>query len=245
MNEEKKIQTALIVGGSRGIGKAISIKLAKSGFNILLTYNKNHTAAQEVKKQIEHLNRRCDILSFDIADIDKTKKVLTDKIEQNVPYIVVFNAGITQDNLLVWMTKEEWDSVLTTNLTGFYNIMNVVLFPMLHAKCGRIIIISSTSGQIGQAGQVNYSAAKAGLIGAGKALAREVGKKNIFVNIVAPGVIDTDMTEKLPKEKILPLIPINRFGNVEDIASIVNFLATEEHMYIHGQVIGVNGGLTM
>jgi 3-oxoacyl-[acyl-carrier protein] reductase len=143
------------------------------------------------------------------------------------------------------MAKEEWDSVLSTNLDGFYNVTRTVLFSMLAAKKGRIIVISSASGQIGQAGQVNYSASKAGLIGAAKALAREVGKKNILVNVVAPGFIETEMTAKFPREQILPLIPLNRLGSAEDVASVVNFLCTEEHMYIHGQVIGVNGGLAM
>jgi len=135
--------------------------------------------------------------------------------------------------------------VLSTNLNGFFNVTRAVVFSMLKAKKGRIVVISSTSGQIGQAGQVNYSASKAGLIGAAKALAREVGRKNIFVNVVAPGFIDTEMTEKIPKAQVLPLIPLNRVGSVDDVASVVNFLCTEEHMYIHGQVIGINGGLAM
>jgi 3-oxoacyl-[acyl-carrier protein] reductase len=143
------------------------------------------------------------------------------------------------------MTKEEWDTVISTNLTGFYNIMHVVLFPMLREKRGRIVAVSSTSGQIGQAGQVNYSAAKAGLIGAVKALAREVGKKNILVNVVAPGIIETEMTKDLPQDKIMPLIPLGRFGRAKEVAAVVNFLCTEEDMYIHGQVIGINGGLAI
>jgi 3-oxoacyl-[acyl-carrier protein] reductase len=146
---------------------------------------------------------------------------------------------------MVWMTKEEWDTVISTNLNGFYNIMHVVLFPMLREKRGRIVVVSSTSGQIGQAGQVNYSASKAGLIGAVKALAREVGKKNILVNVVAPGIIETQMTKELPKDKIMPLIPLGRFGQSKEVASVVNFLCTEEDMYIHGQVIGINGGLAI
>jgi 3-oxoacyl-[acyl-carrier protein] reductase len=146
---------------------------------------------------------------------------------------------------MVWMTKQEWDEVISTNLDGFYNVMHAVLFPMLREKRGRIVIVSSTSGQIGQAGQVNYSASKAGLIGAAKALAREIGKKNIFVNVVAPGVIETDMTKDFPKEQILSLIPLQRFGNPDDVAAVVNFLCSEEHMYIHGQVIGINGGLAI
>nr|MBL0715025.1 SDR family oxidoreductase [Desulfobacterales bacterium] len=159
--------------------------------------------------------------------------------------VVVYNAGIARDNLFVWMTREEWDSVLSTNLDGFYNVMHTVMFPMLREKQGRIVIISSISGQTGQAGQVNYSASKAGLIGAAKALAREVGKRNIFVNVVAPGIIETDMTAKLPKDQILPMIPLNRFGDPEDVASVVDFLCKEKNMYIHGQVIGVNGGMAI
>jgi 3-oxoacyl-[acyl-carrier protein] reductase len=143
------------------------------------------------------------------------------------------------------MTKEEWDDVLSTSLDGFYNVMHAVLFPMLRQKSGRIVVIASTSGQIGQAGQVNYSAAKAGLIGAVKALAREVGKKNILVNAVAPGLIDTEMTKELPKEQLLPLIPLQRFGSPDEVASVVDFLCSEKDMYIHGQVIGINGGLAI
>jgi 3-oxoacyl-[acyl-carrier protein] reductase len=143
------------------------------------------------------------------------------------------------------MTPEEWNAVVSTNLNGFYHVTRVVLFSMLRARKGRIVLVSSASGQIGQAGQVNYSASKAGLIGAAKALAREVGKKNILVNVVAPGFIETEMTEKIPGDKVLPLIPLNRLGRAEDVASVVNFLCTEEHMYIHGQVIGINGGLAL
>jgi 3-oxoacyl-[acyl-carrier protein] reductase len=166
-------------------------------------------------------------------------------VDAQPPEAVVFNAGIARDNLMVWMTKEEWDAVLATNLDGFYNVIHTVLFPMLREKRGRIVVISSTSGQIGQGGQVNYSAAKAGLIGAVKALAREVGRKNVYVNVVAPGVIETEMTEKLPKEQIMPLIPLHRFGSAEEVASVVDFLCSEPQMYVHGQVIGVNGGLAM
>ncbi len=240
-----KNRIALVIGGSRGIGRAVAIRLAKSGFDIWLNYRSNHCAASEVKLEIEKFGRICELLPFDISDYEETKRVLEERTESAVPYAVIFNAGIAKDNLMVWMTKEEWDSVLTTNLDGFYNVIRTLLFPMLSAKCGRIVTISSTSGQIGQGGQVNYSASKAGLIGATKALAREVGKKKIFVNVVSPGVIETDMTSELPKDKILPLIPIHKFGKPEDVAAVVNFLCTEENMYIHGQVIGVNGGLAM
>lgn len=243
--KENNGKTALVVGGSRGIGRAVALRLAQSGFDIRLTYQSNHEAANKVKSEIENIGKKCEIIAFDISDYEATKSALEEKSDKNPPHAVVFNSGISRDNLMVWMTKEEWDSVLSVNLDGFYNVMKTVLFPMLREKRGRIVVVSSTSGQIGQAGQVNYSASKAGLIGAVKALAREIGKKNIFVNAVAPGLILTDMVESLDKNKLLPLIPINKFGKPEDVASVVNFLCTEENMYIHGQVIGINGGLAI
>lgn len=236
---------ALIVGGSRGIGRAIALRLAQSGFAIWLTYKSNHDAAHQVKSEIEKTGMTCELIPFDVSSYEETVVALSDRVEENAPHVLVYNAGITKDNLLLWMKKEEWDTVLSTNLDGFFNVTRTVLFSMLKEKRGRVVVISSTAGQIGQAGQVNYSASKAGLIGAAKALAREVGKKKVYVNVVAPGFIDTDMTENLAKEQILTLIPVNRFGRPEDVASVVNFLCTEENMYIHGQVIGVNGGISM
>ena len=235
---------ALIIGGSRGIGKATALKLSESGFDLWLNYRANHEAAELTKLEIEKNGGKCELLPFDISDYDACRKVLSVKIKQQVPDVVVFNAGISKDNLMVFMTRDEWDSVIRTNLDGFYNVINNVIFEMVAKKRGRIIAISSTSGEVGQAGQVNYSASKAGLIGAVKALAREVGKRNVFVNVVAPGVIDTEMTADLPKDKILPLIPLNRYGKPEDVAAVINFLACEKNMYIQGQVISVNGGLT-
>jgi len=243
MSTERRL--ALIVGGSRGIGKAIALRMANSGWDIWLTYQNNHKAAEETKKAIEELGVSCRIFAFDVSDYSAVVEGLSKVCDETPPRAVVYNAGVARDNLMVWMTKEEWDTVISTNLNGFYNIMHVVLFPMLREKRGRIVVVSSTSGQIGQAGQVNYSASKAGLIGAVKALAREVGKKNILVNVVAPGIIETEMTKELPKEKIMPLIPLGRFGQSKEVASVVNFLCTEEDMYIHGQVIGINGGLAI
>jgi 3-oxoacyl-[acyl-carrier protein] reductase len=182
-------------------------------------------------------------VAFDVADGEQTEAALKPLMDERAPEVVVFNSGIVRDSLLVMMSREEWESVISTNLNGFYNIMHVVLFPMLREKRGRIVVVSSTSGQIGQAGQVNYSASKAGLIGAAKALAREVGKKNILVNVVAPGLIETDMTEGFPADQIMPLIPLRRLGKVEDVSSVIHFLCTDKNMYIHGQVIGINGGL--
>ena len=243
MKTKKKI--ALVTGGSRGIGKAIVLRLAKSGFNIWLAYKSNHDAAKKVKTEVKKIGAECELICFDISDYKATQAALAAKVDAEPPHVVVYNAGIARDNLFVWMTREEWDSVLSTNLDGFYNVIHTIMFPMLREKQGRIVIISSISGQTGQAGQVNYSASKAGLIGAAKALAREVGKRNIFVNVVAPGIITTDMTAKLPKDQILPMIPLNRFGDPDDVASVVDFLCKEKNMYIHGQVIGVNGGMSI
>jgi 3-oxoacyl-[acyl-carrier protein] reductase len=242
-NKTQKI--ALVIGGSRGIGRAIALKLATSGFTIWLTYKGNHEAAQKTKAEIESLGSDCELIPFDVSSFEETEAALGTRLENLSPDVLVYNSGISRDNLLIWMTKDEWSSVLSTNLNGFFNVTRAVVFAMLKAKRGRIVVVSSVSGQIGQAGQVNYSASKAGLIGAAKALAREVGKKNILVNVVAPGFIETEMTQKIPKELILPLVPLNRLGNADDVASVVNFLCTEEHMYIHGQVIGINGGLAM
>ncbi len=236
---------ALVVGGSRGIGRAIALKLAASGFDIWLTYKGNHEAAASTRAEIEATGRVCETIPFDVASFAETEAALLPRLENATPDVMVYNSGIARDNLLMWMSPEEWHSVVSTNLDGFFNVTRQIVFAMLKAKRGRIVVISSTSGQVGQAGQVNYSASKAGLIGAAKALAREVGKKNILVNVVAPGFIETEMTAEIPAEQVLPLIPLNRVGRSEEVASLVDFLCTEPNMYIHGQVIGVNGGLAM
>ena len=168
---------ALIVGGSRGIGKSTALRLAGSGFDICLTYHRNEEAAKAVCAEIEQMGVSCQIAGFDVADGAQTDAALAKSMEARAPEVVVFNSGIARDNLLALMSREEWESVISTNLNGFYNIMHVVLFPMLREKRGRIVVVSSVSGEVGQAGQVNYSASKAGLIGAAKALAREVGKR--------------------------------------------------------------------
>ena len=238
-------QVALVVGGSRGIGRAIVERLATSGFDIWLTYRGNHAAAAEVQAAVAAHGRSCRLLAFDVADRAATRAALEPLLVERCPDAMVFNAGIARDNLLAFMRDEEWDAVLRTNLDGFFNVTKPVIFEMIRKKRGRIVVISSVSGQMGQAGQVNYAASKAGLIGAARALAREVGRKNVFVNVVSPGVIDTEMTADLPKEHVLPLIPLNRFGTSEEVAAVVDFLCTEPHMYVHGQVIGVNGGMAI
>jgi 3-oxoacyl-[acyl-carrier protein] reductase len=234
---------ALVIGGSRGIGRAVAVRLARAGFDLWLTYRSNHEQANQAKAEIEKLGRTCELLCFDVSDRAATEAALRERAENSAPAVVVFNAGVTRDNLLVFMKPQEWSDVIRTDLDGFYHVTSSVLFSMIRARKGRIIAVSSVSGVVGQAGQVNYSAAKAGLIGACKALAREVGKRNIFVNVVAPGLIETDMTADLPKDKILPMIPLNRFGTVDDVASVIEFLCREPSMYITGQVIGINGGL--
>ncbi len=234
---------ALILGGTGGIGKSIALRLARGGFDIWLNYRSNHDAAEAIKGEVEGMGRKCELLCFDVSDYDATVAALSERCEANPPFAVIYNAGITRDNLLMWMTKQEWDDVIRTNLDGLFNVSRTVIFSMLAAKRGRIVINSSVSGQVGVPGQFNYSASKAGLIGAGKSLAREVGRKGICVNIVAPGFIETEMTSEVPSDKVLPLIPLNRLGTVEDVAAVVDFLCSEENMYITGQVIGINGGL--
>lgn len=236
---------ALVVGGSRGIGRAAAMQLADAGFDIWLTYRSNHDAARSAQEEIVERGQKCELFAFDISDNDAVREALEDRADKTPPHAVVLSAGITRDNLMVWMSKEEWDSVMRTDLDGFYNVINTILFPMLRERRGRIVTVASVSGEIGQAGQGNYAAAKAGMIGASKSLAREVGERGIFVNVVSPGVIRTEMTDDLPEDEIVQLIPMGRFGEPEEVASVIRFLCAEEDMYIHGQVIGVNGGLSM
>ncbi len=240
---EKDGRIALVVGGSRGIGRAIALRLARSGFDIWLTCRRMSAEAEATAAEVKSLGRTCEILLFDLADHEQARAVLSTQLQKATPYAVVFNSGVARDGLLVWMSREEWREVMAVNLDGFHTVMSALLVPMLHQRAGRIVAITSLSGQIGQAGQVNYSASKAGLIGAVKALAREIGRKNVFVNAVAPGFIETAMTAELPRDQVLPLIPLQRFGTPEDVAAVVSFLCCEEAMYVHGQVIGVNGGM--
>ena len=236
---------AFVIGGSRGIGRATAVKLAKLGFNIVFSCRSVSREAEAVRDAVAAAGAACEIVTFDLADRAATVKAVEGVIEKSLPDVVIYNAGIARDNLLAFMTPDEWDDVMRVNLDGFYNAVQPFIVPMLSRKSGRIIIVTSASGQTGQAGQVNYSASKAGLIGAMKALAREIGRRNILVNAVSPGVIETDMTAELPKDKILPMIPLNRFGQAEEVAAVIGFLAAEPDMYIHGQVIAVNGGLVI
>ena len=237
-------KTVLVTGSSRGIGKETAIYLAKNGFDIVLHCNKNVEKAKETQKIIEDLGRTVRILQFDVSDREQTKKVLSDDIEKNgIYYGVVVNAGVTDDNAFPAMEDEQWDKVINTNLNGLYNTLKPLILPMIQNRKGRIVALSSISGITGNRGQINYSASKAGIIGAVKALSKEVAKRNITVNCVAPGVIESDMTSELPFEMIKDSIPMKRMGTPKEVASLINYLFSEDAAYITGQVISVNGGM--
>lgn len=238
-------KNVLVTGSSRGIGREIAIYLAKNGYDIVLHCNRNIQKAEEILKEIQTLGRQCRILQFNISNREECKKILLKDIEENGCYFgVVLNAGISKDNVFPAMEDNEWDDVLNTNLGGFYNILRPIVMPMISSRIkGRIVTMSSISGLSGNKGQVNYSASKAGIIGATKALALELAKRGITVNCVAPGVIESDMTKDLPADELKKMIPMKRFGTPKEVASLVNYLMSEDASYITGQVISVNGGL--
>jgi len=235
----------LITGSSRGIGRAIALYLAPKDYDLILHFNKNKEAAEKTLQEVHALNGTATLLSFDISDREQTQKVLENDMMQNgVYYGVVCNAGIAEDNPFPILESDQWDRVLHTNLDGFYNVLKPIVMPMVENRIhGRIVTISSISGLIGNRGQVNYSAAKAGIIGATKALAVELAKHKITVNCIAPGIIETDMTKDLPIEEIRKIIPARRMGNPKEVASLVDYLLSEDAAYITRQVISVNGGM--
>ncbi|NOX86382.1 MAG: 3-oxoacyl-ACP reductase FabG [Chlorobi bacterium] len=237
---------ALVTGGSGGIGSAICIKLAQMGYHILVHYRSNKEAAENTLKVINELGGSGEIIRFDVTDHGAVKTALQKwKADHGHEYISVLvnNAGYSKDVLMVWMKPEEWSEVIDTNLNSFYNVTTPLLEDMVVNKFGRIINVVSLSGIKGLPGQTNYSAAKAGVIGATKALAQEVGRKKVTVNAVAPGYIRTEMTKDLDEKELKKLIPANRFGTPEEVAEVVGFLASNGASYINGEVIHVNGGL--
>lgn len=238
-------KTVLITGSSRGIGEAIAISLANSGYNIVLHCSKDASRLDNLKDEIQNLGVQCRALAFDIKNREECEKLLLSDIEKNgIYYGIVLNAGIAKDNPFPALEGFEWDDVINTNLGGLYNVLKPLSLPMIQARNGRIITISSISGMIGNRGQVNYSASKAGIIGATKALAKELAKRKITVNCVAPGIIYSDMTQDIPEE-IIKQIPLKRMGKPEEVASLVKYLMSEEASYITGQVISINGGLVI
>jgi 3-oxoacyl-[acyl-carrier protein] reductase len=237
---------ALVTGGSRGIGRAISIKMVSLGYHILVNYKSNDAEAVQTLALLKEAGGSGELLRFDVSDPAQVNESLSKWSDENKDaYIEVLinNAGIRKDILLMWMEDSHWNDVINTNLNSFFYVTRFLVKNMLINKYGRIVNIVSLSGQKGLPGQVNYSAAKAALIGATKALAQEIGKKNVTVNAVAPGFIRTDMTKDMNEADLKNLIPLNRFGLPEEVAEVVCFLASEKASYITGEVISVNGGL--
>ncbi len=238
---------ALVTGGSRGLGRAVCLKLAVQGWPVVINYQSNAAAAEETKRLIEEQGGQAELLRFDVSKKEEVEVALDQwEASHEADYIAVLvnNAGIRRDNVMFMMGDEEWHSVLDTSLNGFFYITRRLLKHMMpRRRGGRIVNMASLSGLKGMAGQTNYSAAKAALIGATKALAQEVAARGVTVNAVAPGFIDTDMTKDLPQEELKQLIPVGRFGRPEEVAAAVAFLVSEDAAYITGEVISVNGGL--
>ena len=240
------IGQALVIGGVRGIGRAIACRLARDGFDIFATARSDGDAAEETRKLVTAAGRRFELLTLDVRDAASVLRAYQPVWgDTEAPDAVVYNAGVARDGLFAFMSEEEWHEVVDTDLNGFYRTVQPLIAGMIARRSGRVVAVSSVSGLTGQAGQVNYSAAKAGLIGAVKALAREVGRKKVLVNAVAPGFIATEMTREIPLDKVLPLIVQGRAGTAEEVAGAVSFLCGPDSSYITGQVIPVNGGLWM
>lgn len=247
MEKSIKQRYALITGGSRGIGRAVCIQLTKDlDYQLLINYNGNKEAALQTLKEVEALGGKGEIIQFDVTNAEAVNKAFDLWHENNknaIIEVIVNNAGITKDGLFMWMKPEDWHTVINTSLNGFYNVTNALIQKMLVNKYGRIINMVSVSGLKGTPGQVNYSAAKGAVIAATKALAQEVAKRNITVNAVAPGFIKSDMTAELNEGELKKMIPAGRFGEAEEVAHVVSFLASKKASYITGEIININGGI--
>lgn len=241
------MKCALVTGGSRGIGSAICQKLAiDTDYHILINYQSNKDAAEETLKKVIEAGNTGEIIKFNVADAEEVKTALTQWQDANPDAIVetiVNNAGITRDGLFMWMNHDDWSHVINTSLNGFYNVTNFFIQKMLRNKYGRIVNLASVSGVKGTPGQTNYSAAKGALVAVTKALAQEVAKRNITVNAVAPGFIKSDMTSQLDEKELVKLVPVNRFGEAEEVADLVSFLVSKKASYITGEIININGGI--
>ena len=241
------MKCALVTGGSRGIGRAICKKLAvDSDYHILINYQSNQTAALQTLEEVKNLGATGEILAFDISNFEETKSALSQWENANpdaIVEVIVNNAGITKDGLFMWMNPEDWTSVMNTNVNGFFNVTQFFIQKMLRNRFGRIVNIVSLSGVKGTAGQTNYSAAKGAIISATKALAQEVAKRNVTVNAVAPGFIKSDMTSDLDEKELIKMVPVNRFGEAEEVADLVSFLVSKKSSYITGEIININGGI--
>lgn len=238
---------ALVTGGSRGIGRAVCIQLAKdSDYHILINYNSNTKAAEEVKTAVEALGKKATLLPFNVTDAAAVHAALDTWHDDNkdaIIEVIINNAGITKDGMFMWMPQEDWHNVINTSLNGFFNVTNHLVQKLLRNRYGRIINMVSVSGLKGNPGQTNYAAAKGAVIAATKSLSQEIAKRNITVNAVAPGFIKSDMTADLDEKELKKMIPANRFGEAEEVAQLVSFLASEKASYITGEVISINGGI--